>query len=169
MKKSIIAIASALLLVSSLASAQTVGVRGTAKGTSTAIGVTSTAVDSNHTGLDVTVVGGVGSSGGEVVGTTLASAVTTNTTSTAVAGLRGTKTFYGAVTGTGAVTQTQVIYGGLTSGVTSTTGSPICTFTLSGTTHAHAECVSTAPWLFYIVVTTNTTGTGASGAVTVMY
>lgn len=108
-------------------------------------------------------------SGGAVRGTTMASAVTTNTTSTAVAAPTGTKTFYGSVDGTGAVTQTQVIYGGLTSGVTATTGEAICTFTLSGTTHAHGACVSTAPWLYYIVVTTNTTGTSAAGVVTVMY
>lgn len=100
---------------------------------------------------------------------TIAASVTTNATSTAVAGIRGTKTFYGSVNGTGSVTQTQVIYGGLTSGVTSTTGEPVCTFTLSGTTHAHGVCVSTSPWLYYIVVTTNTTGTGASGDVTAMY
>ena len=108
-------------------------------------------------------------SGGAVRGTTMASAVTTNTTSAAVAVPTGTKTFYGSVDGTGAVTQTQVIYGGLTSGVTATNGEPICTLTLSGTTHAHGACVSTAPWLFYIVVTTNTTGTGATGAITAMY
>lgn len=108
-------------------------------------------------------------SGGVVRSTTMASAVTTNTTSSAVAVPTGTKTFYGSVDGTGAVTQTQVIYGGLTSGVTATTGEAICTFTLSGTTHAHGACVSTAPWLFYIVVTTNTTGTSATGVVTAMY
>lgn len=108
-------------------------------------------------------------SGGAVRGTTMASAVTTNTTSSAVAVPTGTKTFYGSVDGTGAITQTQVIYGGLTSGVTATNGEAICTFTLSGTTHAHGACVSTAPWLFYIVVTTNTTGTSATGVVTAMY
>lgn len=51
--KYICMMAGSLMLVSSIASAQTTGVRGTAKGTSTALGVTSTAVDSNHTGLDV--------------------------------------------------------------------------------------------------------------------
>lgn len=51
--KSICFILISLLLSVSLVSAQTVGVRGTAKGTSTALGVTSTAVDSNHTALDV--------------------------------------------------------------------------------------------------------------------
>lgn len=59
-------------------------------------------------------------SGGAVRSATMASAVTTNTTSSAVAVPTGTKTFYGSVDGTGAITQTQVIYGGLTSGVTGT-------------------------------------------------
>ena len=81
----------------------------------------------------------------------------------------GTKTFEGTVDGTGAVAQTQIIYGGFTSGVTATTGEPICTFTLSGTTHAHGVCVSTAPWPFYIVVTSATPGTGATGAVMAAY
>ncbi|MHB1098102.1 MAG: hypothetical protein ACYCZR_00980 [Burkholderiales bacterium] len=108
-------------------------------------------------------------SGGVVRSSVMASAVTTDTTSAAVEVPTGTKTFYGSVDGTGAVTQTQIIYGGLTSGVTATNGEPICTFTLSGTTHAHGACVSTAPWLFYIVVTSNTTGTSATGAVTAQY
>lgn len=127
--------------------------------------------EGNSAPCSVTLDGKIRTDGGSasVGSVTLASAVTTNTTSTAVAGLRGTKTFYGAVDGTGAVTQTQAIYGGLTSGVTSTTGELICTFTLSGTTHAHSVCVSMAPYLFYIVVTTNTTGTSATGAVTAMY
>ena len=43
-------------------------------------------------------------------------------------------------------------------------------FTLSGTTAVYAACpVMTANFLFYIVVTTATTGTGASGTVTGMY
>ena len=109
-------------------------------------------------------------SGGAVRSTTMASAVTTNTTSTAVALPTGSKSIYGSVTGTGAITQTQAIYGGITSGVTSTTGILLCTLTLSGTTAVYDACpVITANYLFYIVVTTNTTGTSASGTVTAMY
>lgn len=44
-----------VLLLASLAQAQTVGVRGTPKGTSIALGVTSTAVDANHTALDMNI------------------------------------------------------------------------------------------------------------------
>ena len=109
-------------------------------------------------------------SGGAVRSTTMASAVTTNTTSAAVALPVGSKSIYGSLTGTGAITQTQAIYGGITSGVTSTTGILLCTLTLTGTTAVYDACpVMTANFLFYIVVTTATTGTGASGTVTGMY
>ncbi len=109
-------------------------------------------------------------SGGAVRSTTMASAVTTNTTSSAVALPVGSKSIYGSVTGTGAITQTQAIYGGITSGVTSTTGILLCTLTLSGTTAVYDACpVMTANFLYYIVVTTATTGTSASGTVTAMY
>lgn len=109
-------------------------------------------------------------SGGAVRSTTMASAVTTDTTSAAVALPTGSKTIYGALTGTGAITQTQKIYGGITSGVTSTTGILLCTLTLSGTTAVYDACpVMTANFLYYIVVTSSTTGTSASGTVTAMY
>ena len=109
-------------------------------------------------------------SGGAVRSTTMASAVTTNTTSAAAVLPVGSKSIYGSVTGTGAITQTQAIYGGITSGVTSTTGILLCTLTLSGTTAVYDACpVMTANFLFYIVVTTATTGTGSSGTVTGMY
>ncbi len=112
---------------------------------------------------------GIATGGMVVRSTTMATAVTTNTTSTAVALPVGSKTMYGSVDGTGTVTQIQSIYGGITSGVTSTTGELLCVLNLSGTTHAHASCNVTTPWLFYIVVTTSTTGTSASGVVTAMY
>lgn len=109
-------------------------------------------------------------SGGAVRSTTMASAVTTDTTSAAVALPTGSKTIYGSVTGTGSITQTQKIYGGITSGVTSTTGILLCTLTLSGTTAVYDACpVMTANFLFYIVVTSSTSGTSASGTVTAMY
>ena len=113
---------------------------------------------------------GIATGGMVVRSTTMATAVTTNTTSTAVALPVREKTIYGSVDGTGAVTQIQSIYGGITSGVTSTTGELLCTLVLSGTTHAHATCAPiTANFLFYIVVTTNTTGTSATGVTTAMY
>ena len=109
-------------------------------------------------------------SGGAVRSTTMASAVTTDTTSAAVALPTGSKFIYGSVTGTGAITQTQKIYGGITSGVTSTTGILLCTLTLSGTTAVYDACpVMTANFLYYIVVTSFTSGTSASGTVTAMY
>jgi len=109
-------------------------------------------------------------SGGAVRGTTMASAVTTDTTSAAVQLPVGSKSIYGALTGTGAITQTQKSYGGITSGVTSTTGILLCTLTLSGTTAVYDACpVITANFLFYIVVTSSTSGTSASGTVTAMY
>lgn len=108
-------------------------------------------------------------SGGAVRTTPMASAVTTNTTSSAVGLPIGDKTIYGSVDGTGSVTQTQAIYGGLTSGMTTTNGTLLCTLVLSGTTHAHDQCTVSGPWLFYIIVTTNTTGTSATGVVTAMY
>jgi hypothetical protein len=110
-------------------------------------------------------------SGGKVRSTTLATAVTTNTTSTVAELPTGEKTIYGSVTGTGAVTQTQAIYGGISSSFTPTTdGILLCTLTLSGTTTAVDACPPfTAPYPYYKVVTTNTTGTDASGIVTGLY
>jgi|CXWL01.1.fsa_nt_gi hypothetical protein len=109
-------------------------------------------------------------SGGAVRGKTMASAVTTDTTSAAVALPTGSKSIYGSVTGTGPIAQTQKIYGGITSGVTSTTGILLCTLTLGGTTAVYDACpVMTANFLYYIVVTSSTSGTSASGTVTAMY
>ena len=80
----------------------------------------------------------------------------------------GSKSIYGSVTGTGAVTQTQKIYSGLVSTFTPTVdGVLLCTLTLSGTTTAVDQCpVITAAGMFYKVVTSATTGTGATGVVT---
>lgn len=109
-------------------------------------------------------------SGGVVRSKAMAAAVTTDTTSAAVTLPVGSKSIYGSVAGTGSVTQTQKIYGGITSGVTATTGVLLCTLTLSGTTTAVDACpVITANFLYYIVVTSATTGTSASGDVTAMY
>ena len=92
---------------------------------------------------------------------TIASAVTTNTTTTPVAGVSGNKTFWAEVTGTGAVTATVAIYGNRTN--TNSNGVLLATITLSGTTTAtDAAAVSTAAYPYYYVTTTNVTGTGAT-------
>lgn len=105
---------------------------------------------------------------------TIASGLTSNTTSTArpaeiAAGDNpAPKSFYGQVVGTGAVTQTQAIYGDIDGD--SANGILLCTLTLSGTTRAQDACpVITATYAYYYVITTNTTGTGATGAVYAMY
>lgn len=118
-------------------------------------------------GLTYESCAGAGSSA-SVGSFTLASAVTTNTTSAAVAGFRGAKTIYGQVVGTGAVTQTQAIYGDVDNDAAN--GVLLCTLTLSGTTRAQDACpVITANFSYYYVVTTVTSGTSATGAVYAMY
>ncbi len=122
--------------------------------------------------LHVTGVAGAGVivEGSPVRSTVLASAVVSNTTSTAVALPNGSKTIYGTVTGTGSVTQTQAIYGGPTTTYAASTAVLLGTITLSGTTTASdALPVITANFPYYFVVTTATTGTGASGTVTAYY
>ena len=106
-------------------------------------------------------------SGGQARQTTVASAVTTNTTSTAIALPTGLKTFYGQVVGTGSVTQTQAIYGDVDNDAAN--GVLLCTITLSGTTRTQDTCLSQAAYSFYYVITTATTGTSATGAVYAMY
>lgn len=105
---------------------------------------------------------GTGRPGAEL--TTLARNITTNTTTTAVAIPFGYKSIYGQVVGTGAVTQTQAIYGDIDDDAAN--GILLCTLTLSGTTRAQDACPPfTANFIYYYVITTNTTGTGATGAV----
>lgn len=162
----VLAISASPAIATDITLQNTDGTKTTLKGTSGAAAVT---MDTLLSGEDQTN-NLLMTSGGVVRSTTMASAVTTNTTSAAVALPVGNKTIYGSVTGTGAITQTQAIYGGITSGVTSTTGIPLCTLTLTGTTAVYDACpVITANFPFYIVVTTATTGTGATGTVTGMY
>ena len=93
---------------------------------------------------------------------TVASGVTTNTSTTPVAGVSGTKNFQWRVTGTGAVTQTVVLKGSFNSDGSSATD--LCTITLSGTAPVSDACDPfTAPFPYLFVTTTATTGTGASG------
>lgn len=99
---------------------------------------------------------------------TVASGVTTDTTSGAVAGALGTKTFQWVVTGTGAVTQTVVLKGSFDSDGSYPTD--LCTITISGTAPAHDVCPPfTAPFPYLFVTTTGTTGTSASGTGKVGY
>jgi hypothetical protein len=78
------------------------------------------------------------------------------------------KSIYGQVVGTGAVTQTQAIYGDIDDDAAN--GALICTITLTDTSRDQAACsVITSSFTYYYVVTTNTTGTGATGAVYFMY
>lgn len=98
----------------------------------------------------------------------IASSVTTNTTSTAVAVPRGSKSIYGQVVGTGSVTQTQAIYGDVDNDAAN--GVLLCTLTLSGITRAQDACpVITANFRYYYVVTTATSGTSATGSIYAMH
>jgi len=121
-----------------------------------------------HSGVIVSS-NSVASNSVAVTSVTIASGVTTNTTSTAVAGVPGTKTFWGQVVcSSGACTQTQAIYGDQDNNAAN--GVLLCTLTLSGTPRAQDVCAgSTAAYPYYYVVTTNTTGTAATGAVYVNY
>lgn len=99
---------------------------------------------------------------------TVASGVTTDTTTDTVSGVLGTKTFQWVLTGTGAVTQTVVLKGSFDSDGSSPTD--LCTITISGTAPVADVCAPfTAPFPYLFVTTTNTTGTGASGTGKVGY
>ena len=99
---------------------------------------------------------------------TVASGVTTDTTTDTVSGVLGTKTFPWVLTGTGAVTQTVVLKGSFNSDGSSSTN--LCTITISGTAPVADVCAPfTAPFPYLFVTTTNTTGTGASGTGKVGY
>jgi hypothetical protein len=109
-------------------------------------------------------------SGGSVRQTTVAGTITTNATSAVNTIPTGKKTLWAQVDGTGAVTATLALYGGIVSGVTSSTGVLLATFTLSGTTSAFETLqLSEGEYSFYIVVSTNVTGTGATAKLIAMY
>lgn len=96
--------------------------------------------------------------------TPIISTETTNTTSAPIFLSVGPKSFYGIVSGTGAVSQTQAIYGAPTN--TNIQGVLLCTITLAGTTVASDACpVILAPYPYYYVITTDTIGTNAAGTV----
>ena len=99
---------------------------------------------------------------------TVASGVTTDTSTTPVAGVSGIKNFQWVVTGTGAVTQTVVLKGSFDSDGSNATD--LCTITLSGTAPVYDVCAPfTAPFPYMFVTTTSTTGTSASGTGRVGY
>jgi hypothetical protein len=146
--------------------------RSATKGSSTPLPITGSVIDADHNALDVKCLSGCSGSGGGGVGVptslTIASAITTNTSTTPVAGVSGTKNFQWKVTGTGAVTQTVVLNGSFDSDGSSATD--LCTITLSGTAPVYDVCAPfTAPFPYLFVTTTNTTGTGASGTGKVGY
>ena len=99
---------------------------------------------------------------------TVASGVTTNTTTDTVSGVLGTKTFQWVLTGTGAVTQNVVLKGSFDSDGSNPTD--LCTLTVSGTAPVVDACSPfTAPFPYLFVTTTVTTGTNASGTGKVGY
>ena len=135
--------------------------RSSTKGTSTPLPITGTAIDADHNALDVNILSESG--GGHVSTLTIASGVTTNTTSTPVAGVTGTKTIWGEVVcSSGACAQTQAIYGARENGAAN--GLLLCTLALSGTARAQDVCTGvTADYPYLYVITTNTSGTAAEG------
>lgn len=112
---------------------------------------------------------GGGGGGGTVQTLTIASGVTTNTTTSAVAGVSGNKTFWGEVIcSAGACAQTQAIYGARENGAAN--GLLLCTLALSGTARAQDVCTGvTADYPYLYVITTNTSGTAAEGGTYVFH
>ena len=108
-------------------------------------------------------------SGGAVRQTTvtMGAAATANGTTAAFAVPVGVKTFYGQVSGTGAVLQTQTIYGDVDNDAAN--GKAVCVLVNSGTTRDQSSCRVDTPFLYYYVTTTATSGTSATGAVYVAY
>lgn len=142
--------------------------RSSTKGASTPLPITGSVVDADHNALDVKCLSGCTGGGGAVSTLAIASGVTTNTSTTPVAGVSGIKNFQWVVTGTGAVTQTVVLKGSFDSDGSYPTD--LCTITISGTAPAHDVCPPfTAPFPYLFVTTTGTTGTSASGTGKVGY
>lgn len=99
----------------------------------------------------------------------VATNVITDTTTSPVITPAGAKSFYANVVCTsGACTQTVAIYGNPVN--SNQNGLLLCTITLSGTPRAQDACpVVTANFTYTYVVTTNTTGTNATGTIYVQY
>ena len=111
-------------------------------------------------------------SGGVVRSTTIATGITTNTTSALVALPVGSKTVVGKITGcSSGCKQTQALYGDQDddSG-TDSDGVLLCTISLSADGGDTDVCpVITANFPYYYVVTTGTAGTSTSGAIYANY
>jgi hypothetical protein len=106
--------------------------------------------------------------GGAVQSKTLASGVTTDTSSTPVAGMPGNKTFWAEISGTGAVSVTVTIFGNRTNSTSG--GVLLATISLSGTgSDTDAAAVSTAAYPYYYVTTASISGTGATVGVYAFY
>ena len=115
--------------------------------------------------------GGAGG-GGTVQTLTIASGVTTNTTTAAVAGVSGDKTYWARVAGTGAVTATVEFLGCHSTTVSAAECVSLGTIALSGTTSKYnvpTPAVGTANYPYMAVTTTNVTGTGATVSAGVYY
>lgn len=99
----------------------------------------------------------------------VAANVTTDTTTDAVeCESPEPRTALARIQGTGAISQTLALYG---NDIESTDdGFLLATFTLSGTTKAQDAVGSlSAPYKYYYVVTTGTSGTGCRGTVKLIY
>lgn len=109
----------------------------------------------------------LGASGGTVTVQTIATAVTTNTTTAAVEIQSGIRTLWGEVVcSSGSCIQTQEWFGDRDNDAAN--GISICTLTLNDTTRAQSSCVVEGPYKYVYVKTTLTSGTGAAGAMYVL-
>ena len=150
--------------------------RSASKGASTPLPITGSAIDADHNALDVKCLSGCsgsgGGGGGAVQSLTLASEITTNTTSTVVQGVSGSKTFWFELSGTGAVSVDMTIYGARTSNPTADELEVLCTYAgLAGTDKTVGTCngASTTSYPYYAVGTANISGTNASVSVYAFY
>lgn len=104
-------------------------------------------------------------SGGAVRGTegNLINSAVGDATSTAFTLPTGYKTITGRITGAGSVAQVITVYGGTSSSMAAATSDVVCTITLSGTSGAAGTALSCppfiAPFLYYIAVTSGSSGT----------
>ena len=104
-------------------------------------------------------------SGGVVRGTegNIINSAVGNATSAAFTLPTGWKTLTGRITGAGSVAQVITVYGGTSTSMAAATSDVVCTITLSGTSGAAGTAASCppfiAPFLYYIVVTSGSSGT----------
>lgn len=100
----------------------------------------------------------------------LMDAVTGNTTTAAVDTIMNSnKIVYVLMTGTGSISGVLTIFGGPDNTVTTTTGIPLCTIRLTGTTTVPGYCPKiTEPWLWWIGTITLASGTISNIKVSIM-